>query len=70
MDLQILPPLWRPFCEVCKSLFPLEFGLSDILPFIPTEAKAGAAAMGIIPAGLIFWSRRRKQKQSKNNEDS
>jgi hypothetical protein len=39
-----------------------EFGLSDILPFIPTEAKAGAAAMGIIPAGLVFWRRRRKKK--------
>jgi hypothetical protein len=38
-----------------------ELGLSDILPFIPTEAKAGAAAMGIIPASLIFWRRRRRK---------
>jgi hypothetical protein len=45
-----------------------EFGLSDILPFIPAEAKAGAAALGIIPVGLIFWKRRGKKKKSKNND--
>jgi hypothetical protein len=47
-----------------------ELTLIDILSLIPTEAKAGAAALGIIPAGLVFWRRRRKKKQSKNNEDS
>ena len=45
-----------------------EFGLSDILPFIPVEAKAGIAGLGIIPAGLVFWRRRRKKKKSKNND--
>jgi hypothetical protein len=39
-----------------------EFTLSDILQVIPAEAKAGAAAMGIIPAGLVFWKRRRRKK--------
>jgi hypothetical protein len=36
-----------------------ELTLSDILQVVPAEAKAGAAAMGIIPVGLIFWKRRR-----------
>ena len=39
-----------------------EFGLSDIIPFIPIEAKAGLAGMGILPAGLIVWRRRRRKK--------
>ena len=47
-----------------------EFTLSDILQVVPAEAKAGAAAMGIIPAGLVFWRLRRKKKLNKNNEDS
>jgi hypothetical protein len=37
-----------------------ELTLSDILQFIPVEAKAGIAGLGIIPAGLIVWKRRRK----------
>lgn len=43
--------------------------ISDILQMVPTEAKAGAAAMGIIPAGLIYW-RKRRRKKKQNNEDS
>jgi hypothetical protein len=39
-----------------------ELTLSDILKVVPAEAKAGAAAIGIIPAGLVFWRRRRKTK--------
>ena len=39
-----------------------EFTLSDILQMVPTEAKAGAAAMGVIPAGFVFWRLRRKKK--------
>lgn len=38
--------------------------LSDILQFMPTEAKAGAAALGIVPAGLVFWKRRKQRKTS------
>ena len=38
-----------------------EFGLSDILPFIPIEAKAGLAGLGILPAGFLIWKRRRKK---------
>jgi len=41
-----------------------ELTLSDILPFIPIEAKAGVAGLGIIPAGLIFWKRRRKRAKT------
>jgi len=44
-----------------------ELGLSDILPFIPTEAKAGAAAVGIIPASFVFWRRRRKRATVSRN---
>ena len=43
-----------------------ELKLSDILPFIPIEAKAGVAGLGlgffIIPAGFIVRKRRRKKK--------
>ena len=39
-----------------------ELTLSDILQVIPTEAKAGTAAMGIIPIGFIFWKRRRNKR--------
>jgi hypothetical protein len=39
-----------------------EVTLSDILPFIPTEVKAGAAGLGIIPAGFVFWKRRRRKR--------
>jgi len=38
-----------------------ELTLSDILPFIPAAAKAGFAGMGIVPAGLVFWMRRKKR---------
>ena len=44
-----------------------EFGLSDILPFIPVKAKAGLAGLGIIPAGLIFWRRRGRKKRTANS---
>jgi len=43
-----------------------EITLSDILPFIPIEAKAGLAGLGLgsflIPAGFIIRKRRRKKK--------
>jgi hypothetical protein len=39
-----------------------ELTLSDILQVIPAEAKAGIAALGIIPAGLIFWKRQRRKR--------
>jgi len=39
-----------------------ELTLSDILPLIPVEAKAGLVGLGIIPAGFIFWKRRRRKK--------
>jgi len=37
-----------------------ELTISDILQVIPVEAKAGLAGLGIIPAGLIVWKRRKK----------
>lgn len=43
-----------------------EFKVSD---FIPTEAKAGLVGMGIIPAGLILWiKRRRKTRTAHSNK--
>jgi hypothetical protein len=44
-----------------------ELTLSDILPFIPIEAKVGVAGLGIIPAGLIVWKRRRRKKRAANS---
>ena len=39
-----------------------ELTLTDILSLIPVEAKAGLAGLGIIPAGLVCWKRRRRKK--------
>jgi hypothetical protein len=39
-----------------------EITLSDIIRMIPVEAKAGLAGLGIIPAGLIFWRRRKRKR--------
>ena len=39
-----------------------EITLGDILQFIPMEAKAGLASLGIIPAGLIVWRRQKRKK--------
>ncbi len=44
-----------------------ELTLSDILKVIPVEAKAGVVGLGIIPAGLIFWKRRRKRAVVRQN---
>lgn len=41
-----------------------ELTLSDILEVVPAEAKAGAAAMGIIPAGFVLWRRQRKKTKA------
>ena len=43
-----------------------ELTLSDLLPFIPAEAKAGLAGLGIIPAGLIIWKKRRRKRAAVN----
>lgn len=40
-----------------------EITLSDILHLIPVEAKAGVVGLGIAPAGLIFWKKRRRKKR-------
>jgi len=39
-----------------------EVTLSDILQMIPVEAKAGLAGLGLIPAGFVFWKKRRRKK--------
>ena len=41
-----------------------ELTLTDILRFVPAEAKAGVAALGIIPVGLVFWKRRNNKKRA------
>ena len=38
-----------------------ELTLSDILQAIPAKAKAAAAGLGIVPAGFVFWMRRRRK---------
>jgi hypothetical protein len=45
-----------------------EITLSDILHMIPVEAKAGIAGLGIIPAGLIFWRKRRRKRAAVNRK--
>jgi len=41
-----------------------EITLVDVLKLIPAEAKVGMAGLGIVPAGLIFWKRRRRAKKT------
>jgi len=55
--------------EIDESIFDIdppegytEVTLSDILQIIPVEAKAGLAGLGIIPAGFVFWKKRRRKK--------
>jgi hypothetical protein len=43
-----------------------ELTLTDILHFVPTEAKAGAAGLGLVPAGLVLWQRRRGRRAMAN----
>jgi hypothetical protein len=40
--------------------------LSDILPLIPAEAKAGLMGLGIAPVGFILWKKRRRKKAATN----
>ena len=44
-----------------------ELTLTDILQVIPAEAKAGLVGLGIIPIGLIFWRRHRKNTGTRKN---
>ncbi len=60
--------------ELDESIFDInppedytELTLSDLLPFIPVEAKAGIVGLGIIPVGLIFWKKRRRKKTVTNS---
>jgi hypothetical protein len=39
-----------------------ELGLSDILPLIPVEAKAGIVGLSVVPAGFVVWKRRRRKR--------
>jgi hypothetical protein len=39
-----------------------ELTLTDLLPLIPVEAKAGLVGLGAVPTGLIIWKRRRRKK--------
>ena len=44
-----------------------ELTLSDILPFIPVKVKAGLGGLCILPAGFIFWKKRRRKKRAANS---
>jgi len=44
-----------------------ELGLSDLLPLIPVKVKAGLGGLCIIPAGFIFWNKRRRKKRAANS---
>ena len=48
--------------ELFDPNIPDDYTEIKVTDFIPAEAKAGAAALGIVPAGLIFWKRRRRRK--------
>jgi len=59
--------------ELDESIFDInppegytELTLTDLLPFIPVEAKAGIAGLGIAPIGFVFWRRRRRKKARTN----
>ncbi|OHB77269.1 MAG: hypothetical protein A2Z25_14330 [Planctomycetes bacterium RBG_16_55_9] len=39
-----------------------ELTLSDILSAMPVQAKAGLVGLGILPAGLVFWKRRKRKR--------
>jgi len=59
--------------ELDESIFDInppegytELTLSDLLPFIPVEAKAGIAGLGIAPIGFVFWRRRRRKRAAAN----
>jgi hypothetical protein len=45
-----------------------ELTLTDILHFVPTEAKAGAAGLGLLPAGVVFWRRRRRKRATTSSK--
>lgn len=44
-----------------------ELTLSDILPLIPVKVKAGLGGLCILPAGFIFWKKRRRKKRAANS---
>jgi len=39
-----------------------ELTISDILSLIPVEAKAGLVGLCILPAGFLFWKKRRRKR--------
>jgi hypothetical protein len=47
--------------EIFEPNIPDDYTKFKITDFIPAEAKAGLMGIGIIPAGVVFW-RRRKRK--------
>jgi hypothetical protein len=43
---------------------PDDYTVIKVTDFIPAEVKAGLVGMGMIPAGLVVWKRRRKRKKT------
>jgi len=44
-----------------------EITLTDVLRSVPAGAKAGVAGLGLIPAGFVFWRRRRRTTRGRTD---
>ena len=62
---------WRSYdfqwnAELPEGIFepniPDDYTGFDVTDLIPAEVKAGLVSMGLLPAGLILWRRRRKKR--------
>ena len=50
--------------EIFEPNIPDDYTVIKVTDFIPAEAKAGLVGLGIVPASLIFWKRRRNRKKT------
>ncbi len=44
-----------------------ELTLTDILRFVPAQAQVGVAGLGLVPAGFVFWRKRRRRRATANH---
>ncbi|OHB77267.1 MAG: hypothetical protein A2Z25_14310 [Planctomycetes bacterium RBG_16_55_9] len=52
--------------ELFDPNIPDDYTEIKVTDFIPAEAKAGLVGLGIIPAGLVLWKRRRRKNRIPN----